>query len=155
MRRRYYMAIAFLLAFGGVHPSKAQKLVLWHADNSYTEVELYKQPRVTFEGDKVLITSSVLNMEYPKEDVLRFTYKGSADGIGSLTLNEDYFQEEEKLVFHGIGDAKDIALYTANGIRVPVQIAHSGNDVILPLSLIPSGFYMLSLNGKTFKFSKP
>lgn len=41
---------------------QAQTLVLHHANGKTTDVELYTQPQVKFVGDKVLITSTVLDM---------------------------------------------------------------------------------------------
>ena len=45
-------------------------------------------------------------------------------------------------------------IYAVNGIRVPVSLQHSGSSAILPLSTIPSGVYVLSVNGRTSKFTK-
>ena len=134
----------------------AQTLVLHHADGTTTDVELYTMPQVTFQNDKVLITSTVLNMEYPKENVLRFTYKGgTATSVGKLKPNADYTQKNDQIVFHGIKSADKVAVYSANGIRVPVRLVRCGSDVTLSLSSIPSGVYLLNVNGKTSKFTKP
>lgn len=134
----------------------AQTLVLHHSDGTTTDVELFTQPQVTFQNDKVLITSTVLNMEYPKENVLRFTYKGgTTTSVGKLKPNADYTQKNDQIVFRGIKTADKVAVYSTNGIRVPVTLTRSGDDVALPLSAIPSGVYLLSVNGKTSKFTRP
>lgn len=155
MKRKLILAFAILLALFVFSSSKAQTLVLWHADNTTTDVELYLMPSVTFQNDKVLITSTILNMEYPKENVLRFTYKGKATGITSPTTKGNYSRENGNLVFHGVNSAKDVAVYTVSGIRVPVNVTFKDSDAILPLSSIHSGSYILSVNGKTSKFIKP
>lgn len=134
----------------------AQTLVLHHADGTTTDVELYTMPQVTFQNDKVLITSTILNMEYPKDNVLRFTYKGgTTTSVGKLKPNADYKQKNDQIVFHGIKAADKVAVYSANGIRVPVRLVRNGSDVTLSLSSIPSGVYLLNVNGKTSKFTKP
>lgn len=133
---------------------QAQTLVLHHANGTTTDVELYTMPQVKFQGDKVLITSTVLDMEYPKEDVLRFTYKGSSSGISKPNGNANVSQENGQIVFHGIHAGDKIAVYTAKGIRVPVRLARSGNTATLPLSAIPAGVYLLNVNGRTSKFTK-
>lgn len=132
---------------------QAQILVLHHANGTTTDIQLYTLPQVKFEGDKVLITSTVLNMEYPKQDVLRFTYKGGSLGISSPTKT-NYSQENGQLVFHGIKSSDKIAIHTAKGILVPARITRSGSTATLPLSSIPSGVYMLTVNGQTSKFTK-
>ena len=133
---------------------QAQTLVLHHANGTTTDVDLYTQPQVKFEGDKVLITSTVLDMEYDKQDVLRFTYKGSSLGISNPKEKAKVSHENGQLVFHGIKSSDKISVHTVNGIRVPVRLQHSGSSATLPLSAIPSGVYLLTVNGRTSKFTK-
>ena len=82
-----------LLVLMGVSKVSAQTLVLHHADKTTTDVDLYLQPRVAFQGDKLLITSTILNLEFPKDNVLRFTYGGRSTGIsnpkGKVSYSED------------------------------------------------------------------
>ncbi len=139
-------------------PSIAQNnatLVLWHADGTTTDVALYLMPKVEFQNDKVRITSTVLDMEYPKSDILRFSYKGSGTGITAPKNEANYSQEGDRLVFHGIMSADKVAVYTANGIRVPARLTATADGVALSLSSIPQGVYVLSVNGKTSKFTRP
>lgn len=144
-----------MMLFMGIGQLKAQTLVLHHANGTTTDVELYTLPQVKFDGDRVLITSTVLDMEYPKQDVLRFTYKGGALGISKPNGKVEYSKENGQLVFHGIKSTGDIAVHTAKGIRVPVRIQRSGSTATLPLNSIPSGVYLLTVNGRTSKFTKP
>jgi hypothetical protein len=135
--------------------AKAQTLVLYHANGTTTDVQLYTQPRIEFKNDMVLITSPVLNMEYAKEDILRFTYKGNTTvGVGNLRQEADYSQENGQLVFHGVKQTDNIAVHNMNGVRVPVRLSFSGNDATLSLTSIPKGVYLLSVNGRTSKFTK-
>ncbi len=129
-------------------------LVLWHPGGTTTEVELYKQPRVQFLNDSVFITSTVLDMKYPANEILRFSYKGEGTGIAMPQSETAYSQEDGRLVFKGVKSTDHVALYNANGIRVPARLSTAGNEVSLSLSSIPQGVYVLSVNGKTSKFTK-
>lgn len=148
------LLLIILILFMGIIPMSAQTLVLHHANGKTTDVELLTMPQVKFENDKVLITSTVLNMEYPKEDILRFTYKNNPSGINKPTVKADVSQENGQLVFHGISSSEKIAVYKTNGIRVPVRITRHGDSATLPLNSIPAGVYLLNVNGKTSKFTK-
>ena len=155
MFKRKLMLSAMLLLTGCLHTG-AQTLVLHHSDGTTTDVELFTLPQVKFQDDKVLITSTVLDMEYPKDNVLRFTYKGgTANAVGRVKEDAIYSQQGGQLVFHGIRAHDKVAVYTANGVRVPLTLTRSGDSVALPLAAIPSGVYLLSVNGKTSKFTRP
>ena len=144
-----YMPIAMLAQTAG-----NATLVLHHADGTTTDIALFTQPRVTFTADKLLVMSPVLNLEYPAESVLRFTYKGEGTGI-ALPQNEvDYAQKDGLLVLNGVAAADCVAVYTTNGIRVPVRLIGHEGGLVLPLSSIPQGVYILSVNGRTSKFTK-
>ena len=145
------VGLIILLGFGN---ATAQTLVLHHANGSTTDVELYTMPQVKFQNDKVLITSTILSMEYPKQDVLRFTYKASSTGFSNTQSKAKVSEENGQLVFHDINSSDKIAVYNAKGIRIPVRIQHSGSSATLPLSAIPSGVYLLNVNGRTSKFTK-
>ena len=149
------LLVVCLMTLTGISTASAQTLVLHHADGTTTDVELYLMPRIQFQNDHVLITSSVLDMDYPKENVLRFSYKWPTNDVKAVKRDADYSRENGQLVFHGIDQTDKVTVYNINGIRVPVRLIRSGNDVTLPLASIPSGVYVLSVNGRTSKFAKP
>ena len=94
-------------------------------------------------------------MDYPKDDILRFTYKGELLSVSAPKAEADYSRKENLLVFHNVKNSDDVAIYKPNGIRVSVHLSLTGTDAVLPLSAIPSGVYLLSVNGRTSKFTKP
>jgi len=58
------------------------------------------------------------------------------------------------LIFHNIKPTDKIAIYNLKGILIPAHIERNGSSAILPLNAIPSGVYVLSVNGRTSKFTK-
>ena len=154
---RRLLLLAFLVMVFCVQriSAQTQALVLQHADGNTTEVELYTKPKVTFEGNKLFVKSSVINLEYQVGDVIRFYYKGKGTEINSVQQEADYEQFDEQLVLHNIKSEDNIAVYNLNGIRVPVRFTFSNGNASLPLSSIPAGVYLLDINGKTVKFMKP
>lgn len=145
--------ILLLALFCGSRMS-AQSLVLWHSDGSTTVIELFNQPLVQFAGDKVLITSPVINLEYDKNDVIRFTYKDVEDRISTPEARTNIEQKDGQIIFHNVTSADKIAIYKADGVRIPVQLSFQRGNAVLPLSEIPSGVYLFNVNGRTSKFTK-
>lgn len=133
----------------------AQTLVLHHSNGTTTDVELYTEPSVKFTADKVLVTSSVLNMEYDIDDILRFTYKGDETDIDSPKSDGGYTREHDRIVFHDMKSIHDVNVVTLKGHRLATRLILSGTDVVLPLSEIPSGMFLITVRGKTFKVTKP
>jgi hypothetical protein len=136
---------------------KYETLVLWHANGNTTEISLSKKPLVTFSADKVVIKGAGINFEYPSNDIIKFTYKKEdvVDNIDAPNNEVNFFRDEEHIVFNGIKSTDEVALYKLNGSRIPVQLNSSeDNKVTLSLSGIPSGIYILKVNGRTTKITK-
>ena len=102
----------------------------------------------------VLFLFFVIYLEYNKNDIIRFTYKGKSTDIISPSLEADFEQKDGQIIFHDIKSADQLAVYKTNGIRVPVHFVIQGKDAIFPLSSIPSGVYLFCVNGQTSKFTK-
>ena len=155
--KRMKKLLVVLLWLGMIHPVHAQNnatLVLWHPDGKTTDVALFTQPRVQFLNDSVLITSTVLDLKFEAKDILRFSYKGDGTGIALPQSETQYQQENGQLVFNGVKPSDHVALYTTNGIRVPVRLSSVNGNASLPLSSVPKGVYVLKVNGKTTKFTR-
>ena len=153
--KKYLLTLAMILGLGiHSHAQGNATLVLWHPDGMTTEVELYKQPRVQFLNDSVFITSTVLDLKFEAKEILRFSYKGKGTGIALPQSETNYMQENGQLLFNGVKLTDHVALYTTNGIRVPVRLSSVNGHVSLPLSSVPKGVYVLNVNGKTTKFTR-
>ena len=145
-----------LLLLAGCITSSAQVLVLLHANGQTTEIELFKKPKVTFSDDKMLITSPVLDLEFPATEILRFTYQDKSTDIHAIDASDDVKRENDRLVFSNVTKSDAIAVYTLNGIRVPVKATLEGGDrASLLLSSMPSGAFLVKVNGRTLKYTKP
>lgn len=154
MKLKTIFTVLLLFAVFGIGKIHAQVLILWHPDGTTTDVDLYTQPRIQFVKDKMLITSSVIDLEYDRNNIIRFTYKGKNTGINVLTTDSNVEQKEDQIIFHDVMSLDHVAVYYTNGIRVPVRPSIQGNDAILSLSSLPSGVYLVCVNGQTSKFTK-
>ena len=143
-----------LSALTGMSTASAQTLVLHHANGTTTDVELNTRPIINFQNDKVYIQSYVLQMEYAKDNILSFTYKGGATDISNPKADSQISRKNDRLIFHNIKPTDKIAIYNLKGILIPAHIERNGSSAILPLNAIPSGVYVLSVNGRTSKFTK-
>jgi len=146
--------LLLMLFLSVIAKAQTQTLVLWHADGSTTDVDLSTEPKVTFTGSKLLIKSTVLDMEYATEEIVRFTYKTTGTDIDLLKDDADYQQHKDCIIFHNISATDRVTIYRPDGIRIPVRLIVNGTDTVLPLSSLPQGTYIISVNGRTSKFMR-
>ena len=152
IKNRFTLLLLTVLMIPVTADAQAQILVLWHADGTTTDVDLNSEPKVTFTDNTLQIKSYILDMEYPAEEIVRFTFKGHGTGIDTPKDNAGYLQQDGRIVFHHVKASDNITIYRPDGIRIPVRLTFDGSDAVLPLSSLPKGAYILSVNGRTSKF---
>lgn len=130
------------------------KLILHHPDGTTTEVELYVMPVITLNGDHLMVTSDIVNLEFAQADVVRFTYSGIEKSTGIVGPKSDVVQQDDRLVFKRVKPGDKIAIYTTDGKQVPIKPTMHGTDAVLPLSALKGGIYLLKVNDRTSKFTK-
>ena len=87
--------------------------------------------------------------------MVRFTYKGVGTGISNVRPETRYRIDQDRVTFYGISSTDRISVYNAGGVRIPVRLTHDGSDAVLSLAQLPSGVYLVNINGKTLKFIRP
>lgn len=132
-------------------------LVLHHADGTQTAIGLYKEPRITFDAKSFIIHSPVLEMTFPKSEILRYTFEERGGDTAVETIREDRleFQETSTLIIvKGLVDNAPVSLFDMSGRIIPVPVDYKGKEFQIPLSSIAKGVYVLSVGDQSFKFSK-
>lgn len=153
LQRKLLASVAAMLLCLPATADEVETLHIWMADGTETTVQLYTRPQVTFDGTVVRISSPVQTLEFPSADVLRFTYSGvdTSTAIDGIEKTADYRNDGDNLYFNGNVTVDKIQIYTADGKSVPLHIHTVGSQLCLPLSDIPTGIYLLNVNGRTYK----
>lgn len=144
-----------LLACLPVVGASAQKLVIAHADGTSTDIDLNTRPCITISNDSVCVSSNIAFMKWKAHDVIRFTYGNTEMGIEAIQKKANIVLRDGQLVFSDVKDTHDIYVYNVNGMRVPVTLIRQGDDVVLLLSDLSKGTYLITAYSQTFKFVKP
>ena len=148
-----FLLLAQLLALTA--RAQGPTLVLHKADGKTQEVELYTMPRIQMTADKMVISSAVLNVEYAKTEVVRFTFKNVATGVSAVNSEPAFRIDEDRITFHGVPEADAVRVYNVNGVQLPVSLNSEGTDAMLPLTQLPQGVYLICINGRTIKIVRP
>ena len=151
----FFPLLAILFMICPQLSAQVPTLVIWHADGTFTDVELSTLPRVTFVNDNIRIHSDMLQMEMESKDVLRFSYKGlDTSSVENLRQETGYTWTDSRLILHGVGLHHNVTLCRADGVKVPVSMERSGSDIAVRLEFLPAGIYLIRLNGMTVKFTR-
>lgn len=154
---RLFAMVAFLLTIStAVMADEPVTLNIHLSDGTIHSILLYTRPQVTFEGDRVIFTSPVATFSYDAQQVLRFTYSGSAkpDRVTAPDASDLYRQTEEQLIFDSKVKASDIQLFTEDGKRMSISVKPSGGRPCLSIKNLPVGIYLLKVNDRTTKILK-
>lgn len=108
------------------------------------------QPVVSFEGEKVLVTSSVASTEYERNDVKKFYFAAQATAIadaqGKSAFSFEYIDNQTvRIKGNGLSEA---SLYNAEGKLVAKSQA-AGESISVSLNGYAPGVYILSVPGHT------
>lgn len=131
----------------------SQTLVLWHSDGTTTDIELETMPMIMPVSDEIRIASRAFNMDYPKDDIVKFTFK---DGkvINNLECSDGFGMENGWMVIHGLLSSSDVRLCRIDGVQVDTRIDKTGEDYRLSLNGLPAGTYVLYTKSRTCKIMK-
>ena len=151
------LSIVFLLSFLCNLSLQAQDgaaLVVTLKDGSTTRFLLNDKPRVTCSPDNITVTSTAVTMSFEFDKVQRFNYQNLADAVHALTLPPTFKQEGGNLYFTGLAPHSEVTLYTIEGSMAGHYAADDKGNLLLPLSSVASGIYLVKTTSETYKMMK-
>ena len=155
MNKKLLLLLMAVLMLPAIAKAQTPTLVLHHAKGNPTEIELYTMPRIQMTDTKMVITVQGTRQEFDKADVVRFTFKGIVTGISAVKSETRYRVDEDRVTFYGVSTTDRISIHNASGMRLPISLTTDGADTVLPLSQLPKGVYLVTVNGRTLKFIRP
>ena len=132
-------------------------LVVHLKDSTSTTFLLDEEPRATFSNGMLKVVSSSFSMEFPREEVLRFTY-GYSDAKGMPMLPAEIFSgviENDVFCLSGLNSNVVVRLFSVDGKLLSEVRTNGDGKVNIPLDAYPSGVYVLQSKGFIHKFTRP
>lgn len=151
---KYFLLLLAAIALVS-NKMEAQNLVLHHPDKTITEVDISTKTRLTFRDNKVLVSSSMLNLEFDKNDILGYTFESNPTGIKAVKDDVEIVNDYGRMFFRNLRPQDKVIVYTIKGECVQTQIERNDNEIMLPLSALPSGTYIVKVKEKSVKISLP
>ena len=159
MKTKRMIIVLLTLLFATTSMLHAQKpqLVVWQKNGQKVYYELAEQPVTTFENGLLVIKTSMATVEYQLENMLRYTYEGvKSTGIEAMeeTGGVKVKQTENELTISQLKKETEVRLFDANGRLLKATMSDGYNPVIISLSTLPSGLYIIKTDSQTIKIMK-
>ena len=155
MKKLLSIIMAFLPLLANAQEPKSY-LVVWANDGSKVAYALAEKPKITFTETDMIITAEAVDVNYPLDNMLRFTYEANDDtAIRDLKTDKVSFKlDGESLLFMDLSPNSTVSLHTLNGESVFSKTVQTAGEYSFPLSNLTTGVYLVTVNGLTYKIVK-
>jgi hypothetical protein len=114
---------------------------------------LSDMPTITMADDKLTVTTKSATVSYALYDVKQYKF-GVPTGISPVTKDKQYSLSGEELIFNDVKSVNGIAAFSVGGERVNVDAVVQNGKAVISLSALPSGIYIIKVNGITVKIQR-
>lgn len=158
MNKKFFAIMAAVFLMGqAVQAEERNALVVHLKDGTSTTFLLDDEPRATFSDGVLKVVSSSLSMDFPREEVLRFTYVYSdAKGTSMLPAeNVKIILEDNQLRILGLDSDTEVFLFSLEGqLLSEIRVGAIDGKVEFPFDAYSSGFYIIKIKGVSYKIVK-
>ena len=135
--------------------AKPMALVVVKTDGSQIEFPLDGMPKITVADGNLVIAARGAETTLAMAGVARMVYKeDAAAGIGTPDAAQSLTRQGDNLILSALPAGAAVRLYTVAGQLVKAFRADGASPVVLSLSSLPSGVYVVECNNQTFKVQK-
>lgn len=159
MRRRMILLLAVVLLIPMPYlwaNDLITTLVVLTKDNAQHQFALPDKPKISFEGNNLLVSSDKTTATFALSDVIRFTYQDiDASGIQEVYSKDAGVSfEDGVLVVSQIKANSTVCVYSLDGRLVHQLAAKRAGTYRLNLSSLPFGVYLVKTGSLTYKITK-
>ncbi len=125
-------------------------LVITFSDNTTQTIALTTLPDIWMKDDKMTVKTSETTLEYPLYTVKTFTF-GNASGIKAVKAAE-YQLTGDALILPD--ESAAVRVYTLDGKAVSCPVAHGNGQIVVSLTSLQPGAYIIKAGGRSVKILK-
>lgn len=157
MSSKFMTTIILLMALIGssaIH-AQNQRLVVWHKDGQKTYYDLEGNPKTTFLGTDIVITTSAMTISYPREQIMRYTYESITTTIEDIgdSPSIHIIQQKDGLVLEHLNPSTHVQIFAADGRLLQTHTIQK-SSLTISLAHYPFGMYIIKIGDVTYKIMK-
>lgn len=135
--------------------AQTQRLVVWMKNGERVLYDLEEQPKTTFTGAELVITTNSISTSYPLTQVLRYTYEQSANSVKSVKEGDvRILQRGDDLIFENLKADAVIKVYSLDGVLLDTNKAVGEKQTTVSLARYLTGVYLIKVGNVTYKMLK-
>lgn len=153
---KFKLLLMLSLFIGCATSLLAQTALIVHLKSG--EVVYYsfsEQPKVTYSGTDLLLTTTKTKVEYPLANLQKFTFGDMANGIGDVLINKAEMKlENGAIVVTNAKPSSVVSIYNASGMLAKSHVVDENGNAYISSSNLKEGIYIIKSDNVTFKFIK-
>lgn len=141
----------------------------WAASGTYVALKIHcksgadviilldERPKVTFDNNDLVIATQTRMVNYPAEEVLKFTYLDELPvHVDNVTQSGMVFSfDDNKLMVQHLDPNAAVTVCAVDGRILASGQSDAQGRVSMPLPEVPGGVYVVKTPSVTFKLRKP
>ena len=148
--KRLVLIISSIVFSFNVFATTGKSLFVTFTDNTIVEFALSSLPEITVADNKMNIKTTTSTFSYPLQSVNTLTYAATT-AIQNIT-SEDFQRQGNYIIYSGSNH--NWRIFSLSGQQADVVPKVLVNHMIFNLDTLPSGIYVLYIDGKSLKFLK-
>ena len=148
-----WLLLAFVMTIGA--QDTTQRLVVWQKSGEKVYFDLTEEPRTSFRGGLLIISTNTMETSYQRSNILRYTYEGAFDGIDAVkTRDLTVMQSNDGITLKNVPKGTPVRLYDSAGRLLDTKTSDGVSPVQFVLAGYAAGIYLVNMNDQTFKISR-
>lgn len=153
----------FLVSMGCLHgyaqTEKVLGIIVELTSGEKVECQLTKKPKLSFDGQKITLTATGVEVEYAVADFAKVT-TGMVDeevteGISDVTLQQGEVKVSLGFVrFSGFAPNEPVRVFSVAGVLKDTYYTDADGALTLPVANLPQGISIIKANKQSIKITR-
>lgn len=159
MKNKLILLFLLLASFmGNTHSANINAIKIHNKSGSFVTILLEEQPKVTFEGNDVVLTTHMNIVNYHSDEIVKLTYLDVKDATGIDNFNSFgvvFSFNNDVVKIQNLVSQTKVSLYTVEGVLVASGMTDAKGGISLPMPKGTQTCMIVKTPSLTFKIRKP
>jgi hypothetical protein len=125
------------------------QIVIKQKGGNETVLKLSTNPVITFDGENMVVTSDVIQISIPLDDINDYVVSDGTTAIEPVATQPQLTRGH--VIFSGIASGAPVYIHTPDGKVVAKQAADASGKADVSLENLPKGAYIISSQNNSIK----